>query len=89
MYLYRYERDTVYVLYTAKGEALHATSDHPFYVRRQWVRVKHLCVCYSLVSQIGQHYILRRIELKPEHVTGYNFTSMNCTLILPAPRPRA
>ena len=72
--LFRYERDTVYVLHTATGEALRTTSDHPFYVRGQWVRVKRLRVGDSLVSQSGQRHVLRRIELKPEHVTVYNFT---------------
>ena len=41
---FRYERDTVYVLHTATGEALRTTSDRPFYVRGQWVRVKRLRV---------------------------------------------
>jgi hypothetical protein len=73
-HLFRYERDTVYVLHTATGEALRTTSDHPFYVRGQWVKVKRLRVGDSLVSQGGQRHVLRRIELKPEHVTVYNFT---------------
>ena len=72
--LFRYQRDTVYVLHTATGEALRTTSDHPFYVRGQWVRVKRLRVGDSLVSQSGQRHVLRRIDLKPEHVTVYNFT---------------
>ncbi|WP_198173017.1 DUF6443 domain-containing protein [Hymenobacter ginkgonis] len=73
-HLFRHERDTVYVLHTATGEALRTTSDHPFYVRGQWVRVKRLRVGDSLVSQSGQRHVLRRIDLKPEHVTVYNFT---------------
>ncbi len=73
-HLFRYQRDTVYVLHTATGEALRTTSDHPFYVRGQWVRVKRLRVGDSLVSQHGQRHVLRRIELKPEQVTVYNFT---------------
>jgi len=73
-HLFRYQRDTAYVLHTATGEALRTTSDHPFYVRGQWVRVKRLCVGDSLVSQRGQRHVLRRIDLKPEHVTVYNFT---------------
>jgi len=62
------------VLHTATGEALRTTSDHPFYVRGRWVRVKHLRVGDSLVSQSGQRHVLRRIERKPEHITVYNFT---------------
>ena len=73
-HLFRYERDTVYVLHTATGEALRTTSDHPFYVRGQWVRVKRLRVGDSLVSQSGQRHVLRRIDRQPEHVTVYNFT---------------
>ncbi|TDN39906.1 hypothetical protein A8B98_16515 [Hymenobacter sp. UV11] len=73
-HLFRYERDTVYVLHTAAGEAIRTTSDHPFYVRGHWVRVRRLRVGDSLVSQNGQRHVLRRIELKPEHVTVYNFT---------------
>jgi RHS repeat-associated protein len=73
-HLFRYERDTVYVLHTATGETLRTTSDHPFYVRGQWVRVKRLRVGDSLVSQSGQRHVLRRIDRQPEHVTVYNFT---------------
>jgi RHS repeat-associated protein len=73
-HIFRHERDTVYVLHTSTGEALRTTSDHPFYVRGQWVRVKRLRVGDSLVSQSGQRHMLRRIDLKPEHVTVYNFT---------------
>lgn len=73
-HLFRYERDTVYVLHTTTGEALRTTSDHPFYVRGQWVRVKRLRVGDSLVSQSGQRHVLRRIDRQPEHVTVYNFT---------------
>ncbi|HEX8657958.1 MAG TPA: polymorphic toxin-type HINT domain-containing protein [Hymenobacter sp.] len=73
-HLFRYERDTVYVLHTATGEALRTTSDHPFFVRGRWVKVKHLRVGDALVSQSGQRYVLRRIEHRPEHVTVYNFT---------------
>ncbi|MGI4823597.1 MAG: polymorphic toxin-type HINT domain-containing protein [Janthinobacterium lividum] len=73
-HLFRYERDTVYVLHTATGEALRTTSDHPFYVRGEWVRVKRLRVGDSLVSQSGQRHMLRRIDRQPEHVTVYNFT---------------
>ena len=72
--LFRYERDTVYMLHTATGEAIRTTSDHPFYVRGQWVRVKRLRVGDSLVTQAGQRLRLLRIEVKPERVTVFNFT---------------
>ena len=73
-HLFRHERDTVYVLHPATGEALRTTSDHPFYVRGQWVRVRRLRVGDSLVTQAGQRLRLLRLEAKLEHVTVYNFT---------------
>jgi len=67
-------RDTTYVLYPAQGEAIHTTNDHPFYTHGTWVKVKHLHVGDSLVSQNGQRLLLRRIEVKPGRVMVYNFT---------------
>jgi RHS repeat-associated protein len=72
--VFRYERDTVYTLRTSSGQVLRATSDHPFYVRGRWVRVRHLRVGDSLISQTGQRHLLARIDIKPEHVAVYNFT---------------
>jgi hypothetical protein len=43
-------------------------------VRGRWVRVRHLRVGDSLISQTGQRHLLTRIDAKPEHATVYNFT---------------
>ena len=43
-------------------------------MRGRWVRVRHLRVGDSLISQTGQRHLLARIEARPEHATVYNFT---------------
>ena len=73
LHLYNYDRDTVYKIYSS-NDVVETTSEHPFFVRGQYLAAKHLTKGDSLLLQSGKHLVVDSIIIVAGNYLVYNFT---------------
>ncbi len=72
-HIIQYTRDTLFLINIGR-ELIKATSDHPFYIGRKWIKVRNLHVGDSVTSDTGHRAPITKIEFVREKYTVYNFT---------------
>jgi len=70
---FTFERDTVYNIHIG-SEVIEATSDHPFFIGGQWLRVHQLQKGQKVSLYSGQKASIDSIIVIAKRVTVYNFT---------------
>ncbi len=70
--VFEYTRDTVYQVQSG-AETIHATSDHPFFIGGQWLKVADLQVGDSVQTYEGGKIAISAINVVAGSTTVYNF----------------